>query len=218
MLQASASPSTCCSWRRPQPSWAGAACASTRTGRRKPRLHRFLGLTGCLDTPVPHIAMQCRTMRRYAPGVAALLVDALGVWRCWSVRAPLGKLQASTCLQPQANGTQRTLLPPSRSPRVRFASDEPPSAAASEAGLADQAAAAAAGSEGGGSAFEAAAAVPERGILSSASANADMRRRRLMYSKSGGAGKGGAGQAAEGVPAGLRGLDVDGRCLQRKSH
>ncbi|PRW34006.1 60S acidic ribosomal P2 [Chlorella sorokiniana] len=75
------------------------------------------------------------------------------------------------------------------SPRVRFAGDDASSAAASDAALADQAAAAAtAGDASGGSAFEAAAAVPpspERGILSSASAGTDMRRRRLMYSKSG---------------------------------
>ncbi|KAI7843473.1 hypothetical protein COHA_002949 [Chlorella ohadii] len=73
------------------------------------------------------------------------------------------------------------------SPRVRFAGDEPSSAAASDAALADQAATAAAAGRDGGSAFEAAAAVPpapERGILSSASADVQ-RRRRLMYSKSG---------------------------------
>lgn len=75
-----------------------------------------------------------------------------------------------------------------RSPRVRFAGDEPSSAAATDAALADQATTAAAAGGDGGSAFGAAAAVPpapERGIPSSASADVQ-RRRRLMYSKSGG--------------------------------
>lgn len=162
--QALASPSTCCSWRRPPRWWAAAACASTHTARRERRER------GCSCMPPACPVKSC----------------------CGSTRKRGGRAAQACNTLPICAALPPIPTPARRSPRVRFAADEAVPPAAADAALADQAAAAGTAGGEGGSAFEAAAAVPpERGVLSAASAGGDSlssRRRRLMYSKSGAAG------------------------------